>query len=136
MDEKGNKDLGAIIKTLYERYEMLSRWTPELTAREFLVVLAMREEDGRSVSWLASALGCPMSSASYMADALARKKVLARRRSKDDRRVVQVKLAEKGRKAIEQYDRIFTRIAGDMAGRLDGSEMDDLLRLLRKLVSG
>lgn len=136
MDEKNKEDLGAVIKTLYERYEMLSRWTPELTAREFLAVLALREGDGRSVSWLASALGCPMSSASYMADALARKKVLSRRRSKDDRRVVQVKLAEKGRKAIEQYDRIFTRIAGDMAGRLDGAEMDELLRLLRKMVSG
>jgi DNA-binding MarR family transcriptional regulator len=136
MDEKGKEDLGAVIKTLYERYEMLSRWTPELTAREFLAVLALREGDGRSVSWLASALGCPMSSASYMADALAGKKVLARRRSKDDRRVVQVKLAEKGRKAIEQYDRIFTRIAGDMAGKLDGAELDELFRLLRKMVSG
>ncbi len=71
-----------------------------------------------------------------MADALARKKVLARRRSKDDRRVVQVKLAEKGRKAIEQYDRIFTRIAGDMARKLDGAELDELFRLLRKMVSG
>jgi DNA-binding MarR family transcriptional regulator len=136
MDEKGKEDLGAIIKSLYERYEMLSRWTPELTAREFLAVLAMREGDSRSVSWLASALGCPMSSASYMADALARKKVLARRRSKDDRRVVQVKLTEKGREALEQYDRIFTRIAGDMSERLEGAEMDELVRLLGKLVSG
>ncbi len=59
MDEKGKEDLGAVIKTLYERYEMLSRWTPELTAREFLAVLALREGDGRSVSWLASALGLP-----------------------------------------------------------------------------
>jgi DNA-binding MarR family transcriptional regulator len=128
------KELGGIIKAIYEHYELLSRWTPELTAKEFLIILAMRADRNYRVSELAEMTAFPMSTTSFLVDSLVSKKIVSRRRRTDDRRVVSIRLTEKGRRALCEYETIFERIADRLLCTLSKDEASTLLQLLRKVV--
>ena len=133
LDEAKVKDLGGSIQTIYEKYEMLSRWMPEFTAKEFLVILAMRDDRSYKVSEISASLNFPMSTTSFLIDRLVIKKVLSRMRNRNDRRVVQVRLTELGKIALAEYDLIFERIASQMLNELNDEESHKLIKLLRKI---
>lgn len=134
MDIEKVKELGLIIKAIYEKYEMLSRWTPEFTAKEFLIIIAMRKEKSFTVSKLARKLGFPMSTTSFLVDGLVSKGIVLRKRKQSDRRVVSLRLTEKGREALSEYDGIFERIGRHMLETLSGDDSGELLRLLGDVV--
>ncbi|MCD6571000.1 MAG: winged helix-turn-helix transcriptional regulator [Deltaproteobacteria bacterium] len=134
MDEGNVKELGGIIKAIYEKYEMLSRWTPEFTAREFLVILAMRDERSYTVSELSRMTNIPMSTTSFLVDNLVKKKIISRKRRSRDRRVVSIRLTEKGRKAVAEYGRIFEKIAEHMLSTLSEDESHEFLKFLRRIM--
>lgn len=127
------KGLGEIIQAIYEEYEMLSRWTPEFTAKEFLVILAMRDNRTYKVGEIAVSLDFPMSTTSFLINSLVTKNILTRKRGRNDRRVVQVRLTESGKMALAEYDLIFERIASQMLNELNDEESRELIRLLKKM---
>lgn len=133
--KENTKELSYVIKYLYENFEMLSRWTPEFTAKELLLVLALRGGQPRRVSDIAQMTGFSISTVSWLVDGLVKQKVVARRRDSNDRRVVLVKLAPKGQEAIEEYDRIFEEIADLFYGALTLEEQEVFLRLNSKVIS-
>ena len=130
------KGFGEIIREIYEGYEMLSRWTPEFTAKEFLVILAMRDDRTYKVSEIAESLDFPMSTTSFLINSLVTKNILTRKRGRVDRRIVQVRLTDLGKMALSEYDLIFERIASQMLSELDKDESKELMRLLRKIGPG
>lgn len=134
MEEDTIRELGGIIKSIYEKYEMLSRWTPEFTAKEFIVVLSMRGEKSYTVGEVAKATAFPMSTTSFLLDNLFKKRIVTRARKETDRRVVSIALTDKGRRAVREYDRIFEEIGKDMLQRLTKSQSLEFLDLLRMVV--
>ncbi len=133
--KENTRELSYAIKYLYESFEMLSRWTPEFTAKEFLLILSLREEQGCRISDIAQKTGFSISTVSWLVDGLVKKKIVTRRRASTDRRVVMVKLAPKGLEALREYDRIFEEIADMFYGVLTQKEQEVFLRLNRKVIS-
>lgn len=134
MEEDTIRELGGIIKSIYEKYEMLSRWTPEFTAKEFIVVLSMRGQKSYTVGEVARATHFPMSTTSFLLDNLVKKKIVSRIRRETDRRVVSIALTDKGKRAVGEYDRIFEEIGKDMLQRLTKSQSLKFLNLLRTVM--
>lgn len=132
---EATKELSYIIKYLYEYFEMLSRWTPVFTSKEFLIVLALRDNKTCRIGELVQNTGFSFSTVSWLVESLVKKKVIVRRRNSSDRRVVMVKLAEKGQEAIDEYDRIFVDIADKFYGALTAEERVDFLKISRKVIS-
>ncbi len=132
---KYKQEFSYLIKYLYESFEMLSRWTPEFTAKELLLILALRGNKPYRISDLAHNAGFSVSTVSWLVDRLAQKKIVARRRHQTDRRVVMVKLTSKGKGAIDEYDRIFEEIADTFCSVLTLEEQKDLLRLSEIVIS-
>jgi DNA-binding MarR family transcriptional regulator len=133
---KTTKELSHIVRYLYESFEMLSRWTPEFTAKEFLIILALRENQPLRISDLVIRTGFSYSTVSWLVDSLVNKKVVVRRRNSSDRRVVMVRLTVQGQEAIKEYDSIFDRIADLFYGSLTADEQNEYLILSRKVVNG
>ncbi len=128
------REFSHIIKYLYENFEMLSRWTPEFTAKELLLLLALRGDQLHRISDIAHKTGFSISTVSWLVDNLVNNKCVIRRRQSSDRRVVTVKLAPKGQDAIREYDRIFEEIAERFYETLTFKEQKEFLRLARKVI--
>lgn len=133
---KTTKELSHIVRYLYESFEMLSRWTPEFTAKEFLIILALRENQPLRISELVIRTGFSYSTVSWLVDSLVNKKVVVRRRNSNDRRVVMVRLTVQGQEAVKEYDSIFDQIADLLYGSLTADEQKEYLSLSRKVVNG
>ncbi len=127
------KELSLIIRYLYESFEMLSRWTPDFTAKEFLVVLSLRKKNYAKVSEIAKETGFSMSTVSWLINSLSGKKIVERRRQSSDRRVVMIKLTPGGQEALAEYDHIFDDIAGMIFSSLEPGEKEEYMRLSRKI---
>ncbi len=132
---KTTRELSHIVRYLYENFEMLSRWTPDFTAKEFLLILALRENQPQRVSELVARTGFSYSTVSWLIDSLVNKQIVVRRRHSSDRRVVMVRLTSLGQEAVKEYDSIFDDIADLFYGTLTTEEQNEYLRLSRKVVS-
>ena len=131
---KTTRELSNIVKYLYENFEMLSRWTPEFTAKEFLLILALRDNQPQRISELVARTGFSYSTVSWLTDSLVNKQITVRRRHSSDRRVVMVRLTSKGQEALKKYDSIFDDIADHFYGTLTAEEQKEYLRLSRKVI--
>jgi DNA-binding MarR family transcriptional regulator len=129
-----NNDLSQIVRFIYENFEMLSRWTPDFTAKEFLVILALRGNQQLRISEVVQLTGFSYSTASWLVDSLVKKRIVSRRRHSNDRRVVLVKLTSRGHEALGEYDRIFDDIAALLDDVLSEKEQELFLKLSRKII--
>lgn len=129
-----NNDLSQIVRYIYENFEMLSRWTPEFTAKEFLVILALRGNRQLRISEIVQLTGFSYSTVSWLADSLVKKEIVLRKRHSSDRRVVLVKLSPRGHEALDAYDRIFNDIAVLLEDILSEEEQELFLSLSRKII--
>jgi len=129
-----NNDLSQIVRFIYENFEMLSRWTPDFTAKEFLVILALRGNQQLRISEVVQLTGFSYSTASWLVDSLVKKRIVSRRRHSTDRRVVLVKLTSRGHEALGEYDRIFDDIAALLDDVLSEKEQELFLKLSRKII--
>jgi DNA-binding MarR family transcriptional regulator len=129
-----NNDLSQIVRFIYENFEMLSRWTPDFTAKEFLVILALRGNLQLRISEVVQLTGFSYSTVSWLVDSLVKKRIVSRRRHSNDRRVVLVKLTSRGHEALGEYDRIFDDIAALLDDVLSEKEQELFLKLSRKII--
>lgn len=133
-DGKITAELSYVVKYLYENFEMLSRWTPEFTAKELLLILELRGNKSLCIGDIADKTGFSFSTVSWLVDNLVKRKILNRRRDSSDRRVVRVKLAAKGQETIREYDCIFEEIADLFYAVLTPEEQKEFLRLSCKVM--
>ncbi len=81
-------------------------------------------------------LGSP-SGITRMADRLEKDKLIARETPKENRRVVLVRLTERGRGVLAEARRVFGDALGDtFSAHLSDAEVSSLRRLMRKLLEG
>jgi len=72
-------------------------------------------------------------SISVVIDGIARRGLIQRRRSRVDRRMVKVRLTEKGRELLEEIDAGINRLIKDIYGPLSFAERRQLIKLCRNI---
>ena len=82
---------------------------------------------------LADALGVPLSTATHTVDRLVKKGVVARDRSEQDRRVVQLELTEQGKRLQEVFRSKRRSLAREMLAPLSPGEREIFLELMAKI---
>ena len=107
-------------------------------AELFLLLLLVRRQEC-TMSELAEGIHVPMSTATGMADRLVRRGYVNRERSEDDRRIVVLRLSEKGLEAAAQFKVVLSRYIALVAEDLTTEEQQALvsivMKTLRKLES-
>ena len=100
---------------------------------EIAVIDALGAEGPIVMGQLARRVRLPLSTATRIVDRLVERKMVQRERLEDNRRVVQVRLAQVGLSFYRAA--LHSRIASAqrMLRRLDGSERRELVRLIRKI---
>jgi DNA-binding MarR family transcriptional regulator len=102
-----------------------------LTYPQYLVMLALWEQDGVTVSWLGGRLGLDSGTLSPLLKRLEASGLVARQRSHDDERVVKISLTAEGAalrdRALSVPPALFGRLG------LEPDEAAELRRLLNKM---
>jgi DNA-binding MarR family transcriptional regulator len=106
-----------------------------LTYQEFRTLLVIGQRGCSIMTDLAEALEIPLSTATHMVDRLVRKGYAVRRRSEEDRRVVQVELSEKGKTDDNKLREIRVAMGRDMLLPLSPGEREIFLELMAKMAS-
>jgi len=101
-----------------------------------LKVLETIEMNGKlTMGCLSEELHLAMSTLTGITDKLVQKEFLERTRSDADRRVVEVRLTDKGHKAFAYRKSAHETISRNILSTLTNREQDLLLRLLKKVIS-
>ena len=111
----------------------------ELTLSQYQLLAALAEEEvsrrepERPVGELAEAAGCAAPTATRMLDGLERDGIVERRHSTSDRRVVTVRLTRRGRRLMDQKERVVQEKRRALYASLGDREREQVERLLRRL---
>jgi len=108
----------------------------ELSPREIKVLLLLGDKEEMIMTDLAAALPAPLSTVTRIVDRLEIKELVERCRSAEDRRIVFVKEAGKGRMLRERFHGTQLKMAALMLQPLSNGEREILLGLLEKLTRG
>jgi DNA-binding MarR family transcriptional regulator len=105
----------------------------QLPRSEMLALVLLQHKGERTMSELAGDLGAPLSTASGIGERLARRGLVQRQRSAEDRRVVVVRLTRKGETAAGKLRQQVEALLRRVAGALTEEELAQLLSLLAKV---
>ena len=97
------------------------------------VIEAVGLGEGKNMSSIARELKITVGSLTTAMNSLVKKQYVERRRSKEDRRVVFVRLTEKGRKAYLHHEEYHRQMVQAILDRLDEGELAVLLKTLDAL---
>lgn len=121
---------------LYEEQALGKSGCKDLSVREMHVleaVEALEAQDRSSMSNVAARLFISVSSLTTSVNVLVRKGYLYRETSQKDRRIIFVKLTEKGAQASEIHRDFHEKMVDSLEQTLDDEEWDTLLRSLKAL---
>ena len=107
--------------------------TPDLTITQ-LRALSVLQRGNVRVSELGEALGIGLAAASTLADRMAQRRFIVRRRDPDDGRAVHLQLSARGRTLIEQLERGRTEHFGKLIARMTPTEREALKTTLRAFI--
>ncbi len=107
---------------------------PECSVRELRVLKALGRHGRLSMSTLATLLDVPLSTATRTVERLVAKGFVARKQSADDRRIVEVGFASRGKRINEYVDRSRHELAASMLRRLSAADRARLLAQLAALI--
>lgn len=108
----------------------------ELSPREIKVLLLLGDKGETIMTEIAAALPAPLSTLTRIVDRLERKQLVERFRSAEDRRIVIVREAAKGKLLRELFRDSQLDLAARMLRPLSPGEREILLDLLEKLTRG
>ncbi|HEX2646539.1 MAG TPA: MarR family transcriptional regulator [Candidatus Dormibacteraeota bacterium] len=126
-------------RVLEARLEHRMRTEAELSMPEYelLFRLKMAPDHPLLMGEIAELLINSPSGATRIADRLEKDGLITRETPRDNRRVVQVTLTKRGQHVLEKADQVFRdALRESFAGHLTDSDLDDLRRLMRKLLEG
>ena len=133
------KDVDQLLETIIYLYTESRRITKELARRAELTgpqltVVKMLEQIGDlSLSELSERIRAQNSTVTGIIDRMERENLVTRERSKEDRRVVFIRLTAKGRKLAEEIPVEPMEIFRSALESLTATEVRDLLRILGKV---
>ena len=106
-----------------------------LSSNDLKVLCSLNGKQDPSIKDISEELNFPMSTLTGIFNKLVAKELVARDRCREDRRVVRVKLTEHGKKATALKQTNSRQFAIDILRKLSEQEQDQLLNLLKKIVS-
>jgi DNA-binding MarR family transcriptional regulator len=133
------RDVDKIVETIVYLYTESRRLTKEvarasnLTGPQLTVVKMLHHLGDLSLSELSDRIRAGNSTVSGIIDRMEREELVRRVRSKEDRRVVHIKLTEKGRELAESVPIQPMEIFQAAIASLDAEELTTVLRILLKL---
>ena len=130
------KTIAVYIKALHRRFDQFcDRQLQEmgLTKGLLYVVLYVGNHPGCGPGELAEALGFDAGHATRSMEKLVKAGLVAKERSREDRRAVCLRLTEAGREAFEASRGLFQEWDETAAGELTEEERTELIRLLGKM---
>jgi len=105
-----------------------------LTTRQALILLSCDLEEAGTAAELASLYGLEVSSITRMVDRLEKKRLIARTRSRDDRRKANLSLTPQGKTALKKAVEIATPQAVAMWQGVSGKERRVLTTVIQKVL--
>ena len=132
-------DVDQVLEAIIYLYTESRRVTKELARRADLTgpqltVVKMLEQVGElSLSELSERIRAQNSTVTGIIDRMEREGLVVRERSKEDRRVVYIRLTPKGKKLAEEMPIETWQIFRDALDSLTASEVKDLVKILGKL---
>jgi DNA-binding MarR family transcriptional regulator len=107
-----------------------------LTPALFALLNFLGANEGAIQQEIGSAMGIDPSTMVSLIDELERSGLARRRRHPADRRAREVTITAKGRRVLERARRMATEVENDVLQGLSGGERRQLLKLLRRALSG
>jgi DNA-binding MarR family transcriptional regulator len=135
----GQPDLDAVVEAIVYLYTESRRITKGVAGRygltgPQLAVVKMLEPVGKlSLSELSSQIRARNSTVTGIIDRMEREELVVRRRSKQDRRVINIELTDKGQKLAAEIPVEPVQIFRQVLGELGARDAADLRRILTKL---
>ncbi len=105
----------------------------DITNNDMHIIEAVGLSGENTMSVVAKKLGITAGSLTTSVNSLVNKKYVTRQRSKEDRRVVFLKLTEKGKRAYEHHCEYHRQMTEAVINRLDESEIPVLIKTLTGL---
>ncbi|MCU6746281.1 MULTISPECIES: MarR family winged helix-turn-helix transcriptional regulator [Lachnospiraceae] len=105
----------------------------DITNNDMHIIEAVGLGEESTMSVVAKKLGITAGSLTTAVNSLVNKKYLLRIRSEEDRRVVYVRLTEKGKKAYRHHERFHHEMTNAVIEKLDEEEIPILLKTLEGL---
>ena len=121
---------------LYEEQSLNRAGCKDISVREMHVLEAvdmLEAEQKNSMSHIAERLAISVSALTTSVNALVRKEYLCRESSQVDRRIVYVKLTDKGQQSLEHHERFHKKMIDSLDQTLGDEEWDTLVRSLDAL---
>lgn len=105
----------------------------DLTNNDMHIIEAVGLGDGNNMSTIAKKLGITVGSLTTSMNSLVNKKYAVRHRSEEDRRIVNIKLTEKGEKAYYHHANFHKKMVEAVVETLDEEEIPVLTKALDNL---
>ena len=135
--EERARELVDHLQTVFWEVRKASQSNPEickvLSPQEIRAVMTVGRRGGCAIGEIAEAIQLSVSSATGIVDKLEEKKLVARERAAEDRRVVRVALTRQGREMYDIAMDCHAQLARGMLKSLSAEEQDALLALFRKI---
>lgn len=111
------------------------RWgAADLTFTQLRALSVIARRDAMRMSELADELGIGLAAASALADRMARRQLITRRPDPDDRRIVRLEAATRGRRLLERLERGSMDHFGKLIAQMSATERTALATTLRAFV--
>ena len=107
----------------------------DLTARQFVILLAISADEGASQTQLVARTGVDRSTLADVVSRLQRKGLLHREPAMGDARAYAVRLTPEGREALNRAMPIAARVDQEMVGAIPKAEYENWLRTTRALAA-
>lgn len=139
MQPDAKPEVDAIVETIIYLYTESRRLTKGLasqfglTGPQLTVIKLLETFDNLSLSSLSERIRAQNSTVTGIIDRMEREGLVRRERSTSDRRVVHIRLSDKGQKLAKQIQVEPMEIFRDALGSLSQTDLRDLLRLMNKL---
>ena len=112
---------------------MITEEFKDLTNNDMHIIEAVGLGDGNNMSTIAKKLGITVGSLTTSMNSLVNKKYAVRHRSEEDRRIVNIKLTEKGEKAYHHHAEFHRKMVEAVVETLGEEEIPVLTKALDNL---
>lgn len=135
-DETLNELLVRLFKDIMEIEGrcLVTKEFKDISYNDFHIIEAIGTEEPKNMSSVAKMMGVTMGTLTKAMDGLTDKGYVNRERSKQDKRVMQVSLTEKGKRAYEHHVKFHRKMIENIKGQLTEQETPILVYALAKLI--
>jgi DNA-binding MarR family transcriptional regulator len=124
-----------LVSALRSESEHCCKICGDLNEKELIIVTFIAQNESVKMSAIADYLQAPLSTLTSIVDKLVANKFLLRFNADDDRRVVKVRLDEKGKASYKQFINHKRIMAKKVLGHLSPMEQETLIDNISKLAS-